>query len=1574
MARSAWSFSAALLCLCAAGPSFAQGVCTYKDATTSFGASYTTNAESAAVAAACTTSSPTAARLNNTSYARSVITAPGTGDYKFLVKNTSATDTPATFEMIQSQAPNTLTFPDPTLVAPVGGGCGLPGGIPTIEDRLHRKWPLFGQTFYYGDYLASPPNDPTTVVTSSSPYVKWVPFAPGEQFIYLDSAGKWGPAGGLSADGMHPPQVRGYADGCAQKYPLGALRTACQTCLSSKGYYLNDVSPGDLKGSVFTGTILNDYSPAWTSLAWAFGFVTDFKVNDTTGKSVFPIVRDLWQSSNSSCGAVGSPQHVGGNFQPTNGGSSCSLAYPTWNQAAIDALTIGGSDTSGILNDESNIQQSWAGGVTIETPANDMLFLAQQMQQFTTAGRAGACPYCQAKAVLYIGFGVPCGEPNPPIPPQTVATCTGECRYTNPAPECSCQVNNKLPEMAHYLYNNLNTRSYFIGLGAHTTAMRRSAVEGHGAYFDGTSVESFHDALLASLTAILQTGTSSATSTVNAVQVNVAGQEELVPRFVASANGIWEGHLNKYFLFSEFAGNCGKSGDTAPIPNSVEPVCTATCVCPGGSCTGRWLVDSTCKLIAPDPTGFLFQSTWNGSALVPSTTAAVPVWDVNDSLRSGNWYQRKIYTAIDTNADFKIDASDGDGLSPAGMYSITRGATAGASDLSGGVTDAVADALLPYMALDGTTMCADIETALGITLPAINRLRACARIILNFALGEDLLNENQLAAGATGYRVNNRVHMLGDIFHSSPQDIGPPASEDDCATATRRCVATLFNGKKAGAAQLPNFHALEAPALVADPATGTLVVNPGGVYSYQAYYQNETFRLARPHVSTFGSNDGIVHGIQTACYVMSSLSAGKYYPVYWEGAGNTPCVAGSAVNGSELWGFIPPDLLPKLGFLITGKHQFFVDNSPMVRDIYAPTSANATKRYTVSSASTMDFKRIAVYGEREGGTHWFAMDVTDPTAPTFRWIFPQPNSPDELTTGYSYGDWVPNAPPIVPVRLAAPGTGAGYPSYSDSLGSAPYQEKWIALLPGGYDPYGIAGKTVYALDAYTGAKLFQTVDSASVKQAFPFAALPAAVAWGTGANSSSSPNYNDGYFDSAVIGDTGGQVWTLRFNDIGLVSGTTGLVTNWLFGRSFRESLADDTGAASGEYRMQHRTPIFQMASVARMAEGTMRAFIGTGDRANMAENGLGDCSVYNPLACGKRRCTTTLATNASISGNPAFSGVSSYSGDLAATFTSTTSASFTSGGSACSPDSTTLSACVSCAGAGSSRTTAAAGQPQYACTNTTSGWQCAIKPISPINPGQRLETASATLSPAADSDINYFSRFIAFNVFDSTRSPFTTSGAATSYDSKALTETDLLNLFAANTPKTFSSTVAPSLTAKTTGASNGYYFSYPVLDERTATNSVLLQNCVSWYTMEPGVPCNVNSDCSAGTCNTTTHTCVAPNACGASTSSVPARTAFLYQINASDGSTNCGLTSSTSLRTAAPTNSFIVPPPPAQALVSVNSKGQTQFSIIAPAGQLSLPASQSSGGSTPFSFFYTIETPRELHECRHNMNANACY
>jgi type IV pilus assembly protein PilY1 len=70
-------------------------------------------------------------------------------------------------------------------------------------------------------------------------------------------------------------------------------------------------------------------------------------------------------------------------------------------------------------------------------------------------------------------------------------------------------------------------------------------------------------------------------------------------------------------------------------------------------------------------------------------------------------------------------------------------------------------------------------------------------------------------------------------------------------------------------------------------------------------------------------------------------------------------------NGEELWGFIPPDQLERLSLLSNNDHDYFVDGSPVLYD----------------NSGQM----ILFFGERRGGDHYYALDVTTATSP--KWLY-----------------------------------------------------------------------------------------------------------------------------------------------------------------------------------------------------------------------------------------------------------------------------------------------------------------------------------------------------------------------------------------------------------------------------------------------------------------------------------------------------------------------------------------------------------------------------------------------------------
>ena len=125
------------------------------------------------------------------------------------------------------------------------------------------------------------------------------------------------------------------------------------------------------------------------------------------------------------------------------------------------------------------------------------------------------------------------------------------------------------------------------------------------------------------------------------------------------------------------------------------------------------------------------------------------------------------------------------------------------------------------------------------------------------------------------------------------------------------------------------------------------------------------------------------------------------------GANDGMLHAFDAENGDELWAFIPSLSLKNMHLLADPAygHKNFVDNTPTVRDIYINGS----------------WRTVAIGGLRLGGQGFYALDITNPTAPSVMWEF---TDADDRDMGYSYGI------PFI-TRLQ--------------------DNRWVALLPNGYN-------------------------------------------------------------------------------------------------------------------------------------------------------------------------------------------------------------------------------------------------------------------------------------------------------------------------------------------------------------------------------------------------------------------------------------------------------------------------------------------------------------------------------------------
>ncbi len=168
--------------------------------------------------------------------------------------------------------------------------------------------------------------------------------------------------------------------------------------------------------------------------------------------------------------------------------------------------------------------------------------------------------------------------------------------------------------------------------------------------------------------------------------------------------------------------------------------------------------------------------------------------------------------------------------------------------------------------------------------------------------------------------------------------------------------------------------------------------------SYNLFRQREEV-ANRPTVLFVGTNDGILHAFATEDV---DITAGPH--------------AGTRLHaGEELWGFIPPVVLPRLQSAMAS-HQYLVDGTPLVKDVFL-------KRLPGAASDGGIWRTVMIVPLGRGAGGYVALDVTDPLEPEFMWQF---NHPD---MGATLG-----APALAQVLVNAGGE---------------LQERALALLPAG---------------------------------------------------------------------------------------------------------------------------------------------------------------------------------------------------------------------------------------------------------------------------------------------------------------------------------------------------------------------------------------------------------------------------------------------------------------------------------------------------------------------------------------------
>jgi Tfp pilus tip-associated adhesin PilY1 len=323
-------------------------------------------------------------------------------------------------------------------------------------------------------------------------------------------------------------------------------------------------------------------------------------------------------------------------------------------------------------------------------------------------------------------------------------------------------------------------------------------------------------------------------------------------------------------------------------------------------------------------------------------------------------------------------------------------------------------------------------------------------------------------------------------------------------------------------------------------------------------------------------------------------------------------------GGTELWSFIPPNFLPSLQLLAhtahptTLTHNYFVDGAVAAFDVWWPGNGSNTSG---TSKVTADWHTLAVMNEGRGGnatnTLWsnnsscstglfskyvntgaspyvyypyycgyWAMDVTNGTTMSnvnIKWLMQTQNS---LTAQAHLGD----------------------PWSKMEMGRVKINgnEKWAGFIGGGYsgndcsastssNPCDLRGKSFYVIDVKDGSIIAtwtnSTVTTSSGKivntsnnnnMNYDFAATAGII-----------DSDNDGFIDTAYIGDTGGNVW--RFKFCLAADGASCNASSWTMSKFYDSNNA--------------KTPIYTIISTTLGDRydpaGTWWMFFGTGDVTN---------------------------------------------------------------------------------------------------------------------------------------------------------------------------------------------------------------------------------------------------------------------------------------------------------------------------------------------------------------------------------------
>jgi type IV pilus assembly protein PilY1 len=177
-------------------------------------------------------------------------------------------------------------------------------------------------------------------------------------------------------------------------------------------------------------------------------------------------------------------------------------------------------------------------------------------------------------------------------------------------------------------------------------------------------------------------------------------------------------------------------------------------------------------------------------------------------------------------------------------------------------------------------------------------------------------------------------------------------SATDQAAAAGQALVNFIRGERSNEGEIsqPERYFRQRVHLLGDIVSSEAVFVKQAAFNYTApgYAAHKTAVSARTGMVYVGANDGMLHAI-------------------------------NAETGVEVWAFVPTPMLAKLYRLAdkeyATKHEYFVDGTPAVQDIFDGTQ----------------WRTLLVGGLGAGGRSYYAIDITNPSDPQLMWEFTNDN-------------------------------------------------------------------------------------------------------------------------------------------------------------------------------------------------------------------------------------------------------------------------------------------------------------------------------------------------------------------------------------------------------------------------------------------------------------------------------------------------------------------------------------------------------------------------------------------------------